>query len=163
MSSISASKYLVEFSGKNEPTGVLPPFVKSRTRTGAPSPELARELSEAYRRGIEEGREAASAEAAASLQKNREAMEAEQADRFKSWLEQEGDRLHGSLAAGLSHIENRISEHVARIMMPFLEDEIRAKAVRDLREAVKSVVKPGAGLSIAGSGPAEVIAVLERP
>ena len=86
-------------------------------------------LEDARMRGVMEGRAAADVEHGAALAAQKAAFEAKLAREREQWAAAEGARLAELLNAGLTDIEQKISDCVGRVLKPVVAADVRRAAV----------------------------------
>lgn len=118
-------------------------------------------LEDARMRGVMEGRAAADAEHGAALAAQKAAFEAKLAREREQWTAAEGARLAELFNAGLTDIEQKISDCVGRVLKPVVAADVRRAAVLSLSETLRSMVLKGAYAKINVSGPADLLSALE--
>jgi hypothetical protein len=77
-----------------------------------------------------------------------------------SWAEEEGARLAEALRAALASIETSIAASVARILRPFIGAALRDKAVDELADAIRLMLRGGDQAVFEVSGAPDLIAAL---
>lgn len=161
MSAVPLARYLVDFGiGSETDTrhrgGALSEAEQSRARALAES-EAAAKIAQSYARGLEEGRASAEAEWAGRFQAQDKAFEGQLVSERHAWAAKEGEALAARLTSGLSEIEARTADTVARILAPFLSAELRSAAIAELLVALQSVLSKAEGVRIEISGPADLL------
>lgn len=161
MSVFPASNYLVEFAQLTDAPRALP-FAAKTGEPLNPAPKTrARELSEAFEKGVSEGRKAVEAELRAEMKAQQDAFAAERVASRKAWAENEAGMLEKAFAEGLAAIETRLAEPILRLVAPLLEEHIRDRAVAELRTTLRRLVRDGGSVAIHGSAPDDLIALLQ--
>jgi hypothetical protein len=137
-----------------------------RAREAAKAEELALRLAEAHARGREEGRAEGRAEAWA------EAEELHAADRAAAQEQAEAERidfqlnelvrLEGTLRAGFAEIEEEVGAAVARILAPFLADEVIKHVANELAENIARLCSGGPPGLITIRGPERILSLLRE-
>jgi hypothetical protein len=138
----------------------LPP--RPRETAAAPAADLEAAVAEAFERGLREGEAVARAEAA-------ETRAQEQAERRRQeqleWLEfksNEYANLAETIETGLAEIEQRIAGAAARILAPFLNEEIAKQVVDELCAHVARLSAGGSPGLMKIRGPERLLAALRR-
>ena len=153
MTALPVAFYLKELSG--EPS----------RRRGVPQGETASDIelqvSEAHARGILEARAEAQVELDVALAKQAAEFESRLAAEREAWVAEQGSRLAQLVAAQLEDIEQRISQRVSLVLQPFIGEEIRDKAVRELSEVLDGMLAKGDYAKISVSGPQDLVAAME--
>jgi hypothetical protein len=120
-------------------------------------PSQAERLLAEFERGRQEGAGAAEKRANERIEKlQREFAESRATDRAL-WAKAEGERLANELRGAMVALEGRLQEDVARLLQPFLEAKLRAKAVAEFGAALRALVKSDGGVHIDIHGPADIV------
>lgn len=160
MSAAPVAHYLVEFGGGSSGT---PPALRREVASvfmRSPAEEMAERLAEATARGREEGRAAAQAEADLAVAAERRRGDELLASERARWSRDEGSRLADLLGAGLSAIEEGIARSAAGILTPFLEAGRRDEVMRELADAVSTLLRPSDAALLRVEGPGDLLAGL---
>ena len=152
--------FLPEFSPQGLGPEPVPETLVAMTDFGDvedPAPAKAEDLlSEARAQGFAEG--SASLEAALAAQADE--LEASHASDLEAvrrqWVTEAAD-LAARVGSALEGVEERLADGVAAVLEPFIEAELRRKAVRELRQAVASLIANGHGTTIRVSGPEDLV------
>jgi hypothetical protein len=143
---------------------LLEPTTREAAPTGEPAaPEdMAAKLADAYARGREQGLAEARAEASdrheADLAAARELAETQQREfRLKEFAE-----LEGAIRSGFKQIEDNIGGAVARILAPFLSQQVVKRAVDELAKAIARACAGKSSGSIKIRGPEPMLALLRQ-
>lgn len=147
-------RYLPHFSpdGGVKTSGRDGPASRSAdASTPAPPPKAPtfsqEEVSLAVSQAVRDAVTKAKAELAAS-----EAARKEQAEQFEvmladrlttaraEWAEAEGDRLAAAIGEAYGTLETRVSEVLSRILLPFVGDAMRDRAVEEFRHAIAALM-----------------------
>ncbi|MFZ4807692.1 MAG: hypothetical protein ACOYLQ_10575 [Hyphomicrobiaceae bacterium] len=162
MTAVPISRYLAELPVTRVSNDTGAPRGARMTRFGEmrSEPDINLEIERAYRRGLDEGRAAQRAEHAKQLDDYRREAEAVRlADRM-TWTQGEAAQFAERLEVGLSDIEGRIAELVARVLEPFLVEEQRRRAVRDFVEAIGSLTQRQQGIELTLTGPEDLLTAI---
>jgi hypothetical protein len=108
---------------------------------------------EAYENGFSEGEEAAKSGADERVKKMREELEVELAEREKAFKEGEGEKLKEAFQHSLVEIEDRLSKAVSEILVPFIEESARDRAVTSLVQVVRRQLSETPEVVLEVSGP----------
>lgn len=124
--------------------------------------DLSVKLAEAHARGREEGLSEGRAEAsdrhAAELAAARELAETQRQEfHINEYME-----FEGALRSGLRQIEQSVGAAVARILAPFLSDELVKRAVDELSQAVAQLSAGNTPGLIKIRGPERILALLRE-
>jgi hypothetical protein len=65
-----------------------------------------------------------------------------------------GETLSAQVREGLAAIEERVGQHVATVLLRFLDHAVRERAVNELIDAVSTLVKGGSATRVRIAGPA---------
>ncbi|KQT53587.1 hypothetical protein ASG52_05595 [Methylobacterium sp. Leaf456] len=125
-----------------------------------PAEDRAALIAAAEARGYEAGRAEALAEAEERLAEERAAFETRLADARRAWAETEGTVLAGQLAAAFAGLDATLSERVARLLAPVLNQALRRQAVEALSGAVTRLLAEPQPAAISITGPEDLIAAL---
>lgn len=131
-------------------------------RTGAsgraaPS-RMESEASLAYERGLNDGRAAALALAAAREENLKSGHDAALRSAREDWAKAEGEKLAADLQAQFTRLETEIAETVAACLEPFLVAHVRDAAVEALKSAVADILTVDPTTRFRVSGNADLIA-----
>ncbi len=108
---------------------------------------------EAYENGFSEGEEAAKAGADERIKKMREDLEVELSQRETAFKEGEGEQLRQAFQQSLVEIEERLSQKVSEILVPFIEERARERAVTSLVQVLRRQLSETPDAIIEVSGP----------
>jgi hypothetical protein len=123
-------------------------------------PSLTERLLAEYERGRQEA--AASAEKKANErleQQAREFADARAAERAQ-WAKAEGEKLAQAIHGAIAALEARLQEDVAKLLQPFLEAKLRAKAAAEFGEALRALLKNDGGVRFEIRGPGDLVEAL---
>ncbi|MFG1425756.1 hypothetical protein [Roseixanthobacter glucoisosaccharinicivorans] len=142
----------------------------------APHPEpVPRITAEELERAVALARREASAALAAANEAAAQAriqdqaeFDARLAEARAAWAREEGEVLAQHLQKAVGELEHRISDTVAHVLTPFLDTEIRAKAVTDLCALMRTRLAGASGAAVRISAPADLLEAMrvglgERP
>jgi hypothetical protein len=73
------------------------------------------------------------------------------------WASGQGEKLARDLAASLSALQAGLRDEVARLLRPFLDNELRCKAVAEFGDALRTLLRHDKAARIAIRGPADLI------
>ena len=161
------AEYLMRFGKEAElPPERSPEFAplpQWSNEASQPQPEDYTEQVEAAREaGRSEGHEAAFAQFAEELETERQNHQEQLAAARRSWVEEEGQRLHVALSANLTEIETRMAQSLSNVLMPFIADQLRKQMVAELIEKIYTLIGSDEAISIKINGPADLLDIL-RP
>ncbi|MBV9909028.1 MAG: hypothetical protein JOY52_15875 [Hyphomicrobiales bacterium] len=151
---------------RRTPWAPKPPLLESVAMEPPPAEEptkpddISAKLADAYARGREqglaEGRVEAADRQAAELAAARELAETQQRDfRHKEYAE-----LEGAIRSGFKQIEDNVGGAVARILAPFLSEQVLKRAVDALAQAIARLSAGGSPGLIKIRGPERALALL---
>jgi hypothetical protein len=154
MTPISAARFLEDF-GAADGTGGGASAVNE-------APAASDPLEEAYARGVEAGRAAAQEEHEVKLA-SQQSLFAKRIDlERQKWIVGVAAKFTDTLTNGMRDMEMRITDATARILRPFVEAELHAKAVAELQANLAALLAAEPGVSLHVKGPANILAVLEK-
>ncbi|MGY2047715.1 hypothetical protein [Methylobacterium sp. JK268] len=172
MSAVFA-RHLPDFSAEAsavEAEAPLAVLLRSARRSAEPAPPAPppedREalLREAEERGRRLGRAQAAAETAAALEaalaESQAIADEQMRESRRDWAEREGRVLAEALARAMDGLESRLTERVAHLLLPVLDEALRARAVSELREAIARLLADSAKPALRVSGPPDLLAAL---
>ncbi|HZT49605.1 MAG TPA: hypothetical protein VFA64_16650 [Hyphomicrobiaceae bacterium] len=152
MTAAAIARYLPEFEA-GEP----------RVARGWPDPALQSKTAArdaAFQEGVASGRAAAEAELADRLAQEKARLERELTAARAAWTQEESAKLAAQLVAGLDGIEARLAETVARLLEPFLAEQVRRRVVADLAETLNVLLAREPALAVSVRGAADLIEAL---
>ncbi len=88
------------------------------------------------------------------------AVETRLAAERRAWVAGEGERIAAALAAGLSEIEVRIANQVARVLKPVIAGHVQRRAVEELVQTLEALLTKGDVGRITVSGPEDLLGAL---
>jgi hypothetical protein len=155
MSAVSAASYLTELGSPEAPGATA-------EKAGAAARELQGKLDAAFARGQEAGRAAVQAEFdAKSAGQQALYMKRLELERHK-WAISTGEDLATRLAAGLKGIEDGLADAAARILRPFIEEELHRKTIAELQANLEALFSTESAVAMQISGPADVLDALRE-
>lgn len=117
----------------------------------------AKLLADAHERGFREGTAAARVEfeqqRAADAARHEERLVAER----RRWSDAEGDRLAAEISAGFRRIETNVAASVARILAPFVAEQVRRTAVDELSATLSALLTDGSARTMVVRGPHDLV------
>lgn len=117
--------------------------------------ELKSAFDDGYQQGLSEGRAEAQADAEVRLAEA-ETLFLERLNLERNGFRQEcADVLAARLDGAIKQIEHSVGERVATLLRPWLVEELRERAVRDLESAITRALAEGAKVHI--EAPAEML------
>jgi hypothetical protein len=165
---IPAAKVIKEFgvSASGKPVPAPAPWAekaKSSPAIGVPSL-----VEEAHARGVKEGRAAAQAEAEARLEEQKRFYEQQLELERCTRVAREAEQFTQQLDTGLNALKTDIAGQTARILKPFLIEQVQRHAIDELCAALDAVLANDQGLKVEVSGPEDLLQLLreklsERP
>jgi len=153
VSVVPAAHFLVDFTSKN----LKSELAEEPLQGAAVDIDWAERVEEAYARGLEEGRRAAEAEAAARLEEQQVAFEQNSAAMRQAWCEEQAPKIVDQVRAAIREVGDQIAGSTERILRPFLAQAIRDQAIIQLRAIVEDLVANSPGVTLEISGPEDLI------
>jgi len=139
------------------------PERKESVKKPAPIIEKAPSImEETLVRGIEQGRAAVLAEMDTKLEEQRRFYEQKLELERCTWVSREADVFVQQLADGLDTIQSNIAELTARILKPFLVEQIREQGLASLVETLDVLLFQDKGLTLEVSGPEDFLQLLRE-
>ncbi|MCA1470413.1 hypothetical protein I6F09_21215 [Bradyrhizobium sp. IC3195] len=132
---------------------------QAHTQHQAPSPAPATEappvnlLDDAYRRGHAAG----VAEGDAKLAEERVRSAIRLGEERAKWSDQQAVAIVSGFEAACREIETNIASSVARILLPFLTDAVRDKAIGSLVEQIAALTGSSSAPAFKVTGPSELL------
>lgn len=136
-----------------------------RPREVAPPPppvDIENRLSEAYHRGVQEGLDAARAEAATSRAMERAEVQKRAVVERLDFQMNEYAKLAEVITAGMTEVERRIADVVTRILQPFLTQAVSHQVVEELVENIARLKIAGRPGLMKIRGPEKLLNVLKE-
>lgn len=155
MTALPVAHYLRDLNGEL-PKGIA----SSRLGSGDGESDIEQRLEEAYIRGVLEGRAAAQAEYGAQIHQQAEVAEKHLKSERERWVADEGGRLGTLIGTSLEGIGTRVAEQVARILKPFLREQVRQRSMTELASTLDGLLIKGEYSKITVSGPEDLVGVL---
>ena len=121
-----------------------------------------REREAAYLRGTADGEARAAATHERLLEQERAAAEARLRAEQTRWAAEEGARLAQSLSGAIEALAERLADQAGRLLEPFVEARILARALAELRQALGQLLAGGEGAGVRVCGPADLLAALRE-
>ena len=157
MSAVPAARYLADFGA-----GADQRPVRAGGTDASKAENAAAKLEEAFARGLETGRAEAHAEGEAKLEEQRNEFAEQLAAARAEWAASIGEELGNRLGAALTEFESRVAETTARILKPFLAEELHRQAVAELQGNLESLLATDSGAALAISGPEDLLDALRQ-
>ena len=132
-----------------------------RPRAAPNTPDIETRLSEAYHRGVQEGLDAAKAEAATARALERAETQKRAVVERLDFQMNEYAKFADMIANGLAEVESRISEVVTRILQPFLTEAISSQIVDELAENIARLRQAGRSELLRARGPERLLSALK--
>ncbi|MBH5402318.1 hypothetical protein HZZ13_31685 [Bradyrhizobium sp. CNPSo 4010] len=135
------------------------PQPQAQTQHQAPSPAPVAEappvnlLDDAYRRGHAAG----VAEGDAKLAEERVRSAIRLGEERAKWSDQQAVAIVSGFEAACREIESNIASSVARILLPFLTDAVRDKAIGSLVEQIAALTGSSSAPAFKVTGPSELL------
>lgn len=163
MKPIPVSEVLTEFGVK--PTPKEKKREPERKEPKKPTPILEKGpsiMEETLARGIEQGRATVLAEMEAKLEEQRLFYEQKLELERCTWVSREADVFVQQLDEGLDTIQRNIAELTARILKPFLIEQIRKQGLTSLIETLDVMLSRDKGLTLEIAGPEDFLQLLRE-
>jgi hypothetical protein len=112
---------------------------------------------EAYAKGLKDGKATTRAALEARIEELKQEAEQRLASERRDWVAEQGERLASRIATGLNELEARIADTAARVLEPFLVEEVRGQALAEFRNAVEELVAREQGVPFSFSGPEDLL------
>jgi hypothetical protein len=168
MKPIPIEQYLSQF-GRAGAGGVVsvreqerrePLLARPRIAAAAIGQDVDQRIADAFERGLNQGLEAARAEAAAA--RARAMAERDEAERSEqlAFQERQYHRIADEIAAGLEEIETRVADAAARILAPWLADRRVAEAMAAFHDGVTRLLAQGSPAVLKISGPEHLLNIV---
>lgn len=161
MSVVPAAPFLVDFGSKHL-TAEIAEEMPHGDLAAAAEPERGEQIEEAYARGIEEGRRAAEAEAAAQLEETKAALVQTLASSRETWCREEGARIAERIGIAISEMEDRIAAAAERVLRPFMAEAVRERAIGELRAILNELIAGSSGITIEIAGPEDLLGAVRE-
>jgi hypothetical protein len=161
MSAVPAASYLADFGCRAVVDAHLAPG-SDADRAAASAAEVGARIEAAHASGFEDGKAALRAELERKLEAQRVANDARLASERQAWVSAEAGKLAERLTVGLTELEGRIADTLARILQPFLGAELRRRAIGELRAELEALLRKHPGIECIVSGPEDLLDELRR-
>jgi hypothetical protein len=135
-----------------------------RPREAPPVPpvDIEERLAEAYHRGVQEGIDAARAEAATARAMERADIQKRAVVERVDFQMNEYAKLAEAIGQGLKDIERRIANSVEQILRPFLYATLASRAVDELVSNIQKLATAGSAPLMRVSGPEPLLKLLKE-
>lgn len=117
----------------------------------------ALELAEAYERGRLAGRQEEQEVFADKFEQDRQRLDQRLQALRDEWNASQVEPMAQQLTAAMAAIEERLADHVAKILEPFVEKALQVKAVEEFCATIKDAVRGSAEALIAITGPRDLL------
>ncbi|MDD7909008.1 MULTISPECIES: hypothetical protein [Pseudovibrio] len=117
---------------------------------------------EAYENGFSEGEEAAKAGCDARIEAMKQELDEKLETTQKAWKEEQGRILEEEIKRSLTILEERVSATVADILIPFLHEEARQKAILSLSQVLRRHLAGNKESVVEVSGPKDLFDLFQR-
>jgi hypothetical protein len=148
-----------------EPEGRRRESIFSRNREPEPEPdpeaEMEARLAEAYHRGVQEGLDAANAEAATARALERAELQKRAVVERLDFQMNEYAKMAEAISGGLVEVEKRIADVVARILQPLVSDAVAHEIVEELVANIARVRGAGRPALMTIRGPERLLRLLK--
>lgn len=155
------AQYLTEFrlDGSIEVEPLFQPK-PPKAATKEPVDDPTERLRQAEQQGYEKGRRAAEHEFGLALAAAQARHEEQLASERARWAEQEGARFAEVLTEVFGEIEQRISDSLTRIMLPFITEALREQMMTSFVEVLVSLFSDGQNAAIRIAGPQDMLTAM---
>lgn len=151
------ARALPDFARGGEPA---PPVEMGSLAPQVPVEDPAKLLDDAYARGRRDG----AADAGERWERTRAAdlagFEDRLAEERRLWTETESDRLAGEIRQAMQALEEGIAASVARILLPFVSESVRRRALDELSETLTALLTGGVRTLVV-NGPLDLVEPLK--
>jgi hypothetical protein len=154
------ARYLVELDHDRQVQPAEQELPRPQAPTPQPSPAAA--VDEAYSRGLKEGWTNAKAAFDAEIQSRNQTFDTEFAAARQTWAREQGEALVQGLAVAVDAMRGSIAEVVERILMPFVEEAVRRKAIEELIGIIELLVSKDEGVSLQIAGPQDLLQIIKE-
>jgi len=145
-----------------EPDRREPLLARPRIAATAIGHDIDQRIADAFERGLNQGLEAARAEAAAARARAMaERDEAERSERL-AFQERQYAQIAEEIAKGLGEIETGIADAAARVLAAYLADRHVAEAMAALSDGVTRMLSQGSPAVLKISGPESLLNVVRE-
>jgi hypothetical protein len=148
-------------AGKTKPAEKAPP--KPAKREAAPAAPMKtdksmKHLEEAYRHGYAAG----VANVEAKIAEERVGFAVRLGEERAKWSDQQAVAIVAGITDACRQLEENIVGSLARILQPFLEDQIREKAIAALVDQISVLTSESAKAAFRIAGPADLLDAVKR-
>lgn len=151
------ARALPDFARGGEPA---PPVEMESLAPQVPVEDPAKLLDEAYERGRRDG----AADAGEAFERTRAAdlagFEERLTEARRGWAETESDRLAAEIRQAMQALETGIAASVARILLPFVAESVRRRALDELSETLTALLTGGVRTLVV-NGPIDLVEPLK--
>lgn len=159
MSAVPAARFLADFGADGDAGSIRARGIaSSKDDSGA---EVAR-LDEAFARGVAEGRAEAQVQFETKLEEQRSEFATRLASERQGWATGTGEDLAKRLLGAVAEVEQRVAETTARILKPFLTEQLHRQAIAELQASLDNLLTSDPDVSLGISGPADVLDALRK-
>ncbi len=136
-------------------------FSRNREPDLDPEAEMEARLSEAYHRGVQEGLDAANAEAVTARALERAELQKRAVVERLDFQMNEYAKISETISSGLVEVEKRIAAVVARILQPLVSDAVAHEIVEELIANIARVRGGGRPALMTIRGPERLLRLLK--
>ena len=144
-----------------EPAPATRESVFFRSRAAAAAPDIESRLSEAYHRGVQEGLDAAKAEAVTARALERAETQKRAVVERLDFQMNEYAKFGETISLGLVELERRIADVVARILQPFVTEAVSHQIIDELVENIARMRQSGKPPLLRATGPERLLSALK--
>lgn len=146
---------------------ILRPVKPPREEAPQEQPRTRVEIDADLTRQVEarvraEERKAAEARLEQALVEERARYEEELGVQRTLWIEQQAEQLAAQIAGAVARLETILSERVANVLKPFLEDAFREQSIAELKSVLATLLVDGSSRTIKVTGPGDLLARIQE-
>jgi len=157
------AQYLTEFH--LDPARDVEPVFPTRPSKTKPEEKVedtAGLLRAAEERGREEGRALARRELETAISMERANADQRVVEARAAWTQEEAARLASQVTAAFQDLEARLTDSLARLLTPFLNDAIRQQALEEFRGFLLTLLSDSQNTVFKVSGPEDMLSELAK-
>jgi hypothetical protein len=147
------------FASRREPPP--PPIPRQPAPPPEPPADIEAQLSEAYHRGVQEGIDAAKAEAATARAMERAELQKRAVIDKLDFQMNEYARINEAIANGFADMERRVAQAAAQLLKPLLVESVSRQIVDELAENVARLTRAGGIALLKVRGPERLLSALK--
>ncbi|WP_068082060.1 hypothetical protein [Polycladidibacter stylochi] len=156
----SLASCLSDFTAENPPSIAeaqeIKEIVSRLPKSYSEGGDWVNRVFEAYENGVSEGLETAREESEKKIEAMKRELDQKLADERASFKANEGMQLEMELANAIREIEETVAHSVAQILVPFIEEQARVRAVSTLVSVLKSQLSSNSSDLVLVEGPEDL-------